>query len=226
VDDPERRREAGVPEEVTFATKPGLAQQMLERACVAGVPAVWVTGDEIYGDATELRHWLEQDRHPYVFAVSCSAPIWHDGEQERADALVASLPPDSWGTLSCGAGSQGERLYDWACIRLPYEAAAGMASWLLARRKRSDPKELAYFRAFGPEATPLEDLVRVAGMRWAIEESFEDAKGAVGLDQYEVRKWQAWYRHITLALLAHAYLEVIRQQANAEEKGGQQISSP
>jgi SRSO17 transposase len=101
-----------------------------------------------------------------------------------------------------------------------------MAYWLLARRNRSDSTEVAYFRAFGPDTTTLEDLVRVAGMRWAIEESFEDAKGAVGLDQYEVRKWQAWYRHITLALLAHAYLEVTRRAATAGEKGGQQISSP
>jgi SRSO17 transposase len=99
-----------------------------------------------------------------------------------------------------------------------------MGHWLLVRRNRSDPKELAYFRAFGPAATALEELVRVAGMRWAIEESFEDAKGSVGLDHYEVRKWQAWYRHITLALLAHAYLEVTRRQATAEEKGGMTTS--
>lgn len=138
---------------------------------------------------------------------------------------MASLPPESWGTLSCGAGIQGERLYDWACIQLPYERASGTAHWLLARRNRRDPTELAYFRAFGPETTTLEELVRVAGMRWAIEESFEDAKGAAGLDQDEVRKWTAWYRHITLALLAHAYLEVTRRTANLAEKGGSAASS-
>jgi len=225
VDDPERRQEAGVPEEVTFATKPELARQMLERAFVAGVPAAWVTGDEIYGDSTDLRRWLEQEHHSYVVAVSCSSPIWHGGRQERADALVASLPPESWGTLSCGTGSQGERLYDWTCLRLPYENPSGMTQWLLVRRSRSNPKELAYFRAFGPATTTLEDLVRVAGMRWSIEESFEDAKGSVGLDHYEVRKWRAWYRHITLALLAHTYLEVTRREATAGEKGGQRTSS-
>jgi len=225
VDDPVRRQEAGVPEDVTFATKPELAKRMLERAFVAGVPAGWVTGDEIYGDATDLRRWLEQERRPYVVAVSCSHPVWHHGVQERADAFVASLPDEAWGTLSCGAGSQGERLYDWACIQLPYETASGMAQWLLARRSRSDPTERAYFRAFAPETTQLPVLVRVAGVRWAIEESFEDAKGTVGLDQYEVRKWTAWYRHITLAMLAHAYLEVLRRQANEEEKGGPRTSS-
>lgn len=224
-DDPERRHEAGVPAGVTFATKPALAKQMLARAFLADVPAAWVTGDEMYGDDTELRRWLEQEHHPYVVAVSCNHPLWHDGEQQRADALVASLPQEIWGTLSCGAGSQGERLYDWACIQLPYETAAGMRQWLLVRRSLSDPTELAYFRAFGSETTQLAELVRVAGIRWAIEESFEDAKGAVGLDQYEVRTWTAWHRHITLALLAHAYLEVTRRAVNAEEKGGQQTSS-
>jgi SRSO17 transposase len=224
-DDPARRHEAGVPEEVTFATKPGLARRMLERAFVAGVPTAWVTGDEIYGDAADLRRWLEQDGHPYVFAVSCRQPVWRDGNQERADALIASLPDDIWGTLSCGAGSQGERLHDWAGIHLPYATASGMAQWLLVRRKRSDPKELAYFRAFGPEATSLDELVRVAGIRWAVEGLFEDAKGSVGLDQYEVRKWTAWYRHITLALLAHAYLAVTGRQLREGQKGGQQTCS-
>jgi SRSO17 transposase len=200
---------------------------MLERAFVAAVPAAWVTGDEIYGDATDLRRWLEHECRPYVLAVSCSHAIWHQGIQQRADALVAALPQDSWGTLSCGAGSQGERLYDWACLQLPYDTVPGMRQWLLVRRSRSDPSELAYFRAFGPKGTPLAELVRAAGMRWAIEESVEDAKGSVGLDQYEVRKWTAWYRHVTLALLAHAYLEVTRSTVDAGKRGDlQTISSP
>ena len=225
VDDPMRRHEAGIPQEVRFATKPELARRMLERALRARVLAAWVTADELYGNDTDLRRWLEQNRHPYVVAVSCNHPVWHAGTQERADALVASLPSAKWGTLSCGAGSQGERLYDWACIQLPYDSAAGMTQWLLVRRSLSDPTELAYFRAFGPEATALDDLVRVAGMRWTIEEGFEDAKGSVGLDQYEVRTWTAWYRHITLALLAHAYLAVTRRRMTAEEKGGQPTCS-
>lgn len=218
-DDQVRRQEAGVPEAVTFATKPALAKQMLARAFGARVPAGWVTGDEVYGDATDLRRWLEQERHPYVLAVSCSHPLWYQGHQQRADVLVAALAPDAWGTLSCGAGSQGERQYDWACLQLPYDTVPGMRQWLLVRRSRSDPSALAYFRAFGPDETPVAELVRVAGMRWAIEESFEDAKGSVGLDQYEVRKWRAWYRHITLALLAHAYLEVTRSTVEAGKKG-------
>lgn len=215
----ERRREAGVPEEVAFATKPQLARRMLERAFAAGVPAAWVTGDEIYGTDPDLRRWLEAERHPYLLAVSCSHAIWRNGSQEPAEALIAALPAAAWVTLSAGAGSKGERLYDWACVRLPYESAPGMAPWLLARRSLSEPTELAYYRASGPDDTTLPGLVRVAGMRWAIEESLQAAKGTVGLDQYEVRRWNAWYRHITLALLAHAYLEVTRVCATGGKKG-------
>lgn len=227
-DDSERRRAAGVPEEVGFATKPALARRMLERAFAAEVPAAWVTGDEIYGNDTDLRRWLERANHPYVLAISCSHPVWHEGNQERADALVATLSAEAWGTLSCGTGSQGERLSDWACLQLPYQSVPGMAQWLLIRRNVNDPTERAYFRAFGPAQTSLPELVRVAGMRWAIEESFADAKGVVGLDQYEVRKWTAWYRHITLALLAHAYLEGTRRDARLREgeKGDQAICCP
>jgi SRSO17 transposase len=225
-DDAERRAEAGVPATVQFATKPGLARQMLERAFAADVPATWVAGDEIYGDDPDLRRWLETGGHAYVLAVSCNHPLWHAGQQVRVDALIAALPPEAWATLSAGEGSQGERRSDWAWIQLPYPTAPGLVQWVLARRSLSDPTEVAYFRAFGRIDTPVEELVRVAGLRWAIEESFEDAKGAVGLDHYEVRKWNAWYRHITLALLAHAYLEVTRRSANAAQKGGQATFSP
>jgi SRSO17 transposase len=184
------------------------------------VSAAWVVGDEIYGDDGALRRWLETARRAHVLAVSCSHAIWHGGRAERADALVAGLPAAAWATLSAGAGSQGERLYDWACLQLPYERAPGTARWLLVRRSLSDPTELAYYRAFGSAGTPLPALVRVAGLRWAIEEGFEDAKGAVGLDQYEVRTWTAWHRHVTLVVLAHAYLEATRRAANADQKGG------
>jgi len=225
--DPTRRREAGVPPAVAFATKPGLAKRMLDRAFAAAVPAAWVTGDEVYGDDGDLRRWLEGAGHAYVLAVSCHHPIWQAGDQARADRLIAALPPAAWAPLSAGAGSQGERLSEWACAQLPHAGAPATARWLLARRSLSDPTEVAYYRACGPAATPVADLVRVAGMRWAIEASFEDAKGTVGLDHYEVRTWTAWYRHVTLALLAHAYLEVTRHHATEDEgkKGGRPTCS-
>ena len=153
---------------------------------------------------------------PSPLTIRSDAP----GTQERADHLIAALPAAAWAPLSAGTGSQGERVYDWACLQVPYESAPETRHWLLARRSLSDPTELAYYRVFAPADTPVPTMVRVAGMRWAIEASVEDAKGVVGLDHYEVRKGTAWYRHITLALLAHAYLEVTRRQATAAQKGG------
>jgi SRSO17 transposase len=211
--DQDRRAQAGVPTAVGFATKGQLAKTLLARAFAAGVPAAWVAGDEVYGDDGRLRRWLQDEHRPYVLAVSCHHAVRRDSHHTRVDALIAAVPPEAWQRLSAGEGSQGPRLYDWVCVRLPYASTAGMAQWVLARRSLSDPTDLAYFRVYGPEQAPLAEVVRVAGIRWAIEESFERAKGAVGLDQYEVRRWTAWYRHITLALLAHAYLEVTRAHA-------------
>jgi SRSO17 transposase len=210
--DQERRADAGVPVAVDFATKGHLAQAMLARAFAVGVPAAWVTGDEVYGNAGQLRTWLEAQERAYVMAVSCDHPIWVAGQQ-RVDARVAALPIGVWQRLSAGEGSQGPRLYDWTWVPLRADPQTGMAQWVLARRSLSDPTELAYYRAYGPAQTLLSVLVQVAGMRWAVEEGFERAKDAVGLDQYEVRRWPAWYRHITLALLAHASLEVTRAHA-------------
>ena len=188
---------------------------MLARAFAAGVPAAWVTGDEVYGDDGRLRAWLEEQERAYVLAVSCDQRVWSDGRHQRVGCAFAALPAGAWERLSAGEGSQGPRLYDWAWVPLASRRRPGTAQWVLARRSLSDPTEVAYYRAYGPAGTPLAALVRVAGARWAIEEGFERAKDLVGLDQYEVRRWRAWYRHITLALLAHAYLEVTRAQATA-----------
>lgn len=221
-----RRREAGVPERVEFATKGQLAQTMLARAFAAGVPAAWVTGDEVYGNTSALRAWLEAEERPYVLAVACDHPLWTGARQQRVDEHFVALPSEAWTILSAGEGSQGPRWYAWAWSVLPGATTPGMAAWVLARRSVSDPTELAYYRAYGPAATPLATLVQVAGTRWAIEEGFERAKDLVGLDQYEVRRWGAWYRHITLALVAHAYLEVTRTLATAapDEDGGKKGS--
>jgi SRSO17 transposase len=169
---------------------------------------------------------LEEKTRSYVLAVSANHPLWQDGERCRADTLVTDLPATAWATHSAGAGSQGERLYDWAMIRLTDDTPRARAHWLLARRSRHDPTEYAYYRAFGPTATAIEEVARVAGMRWAIEVCFEDAKEGVGLDQYEVRKWTPWYRHITLAMMAHAYLDITRRLAADGQKGGPSACFP
>jgi SRSO17 transposase len=221
IDDGERRQAAGVPAGATFHTKPGLARRMLARAFAAGVPAAWVTGDEVYGNDGGFRRWLEDDQRPYVLAVARSHMVWEGSVQRRAEAICADLPAEAWRRIEVGAGSKGPRLYDWACGRLPHPTADGWAQWLLVRRSLSDPADLAFYRVFAPADTSLAEMARVAGARWSIEEGFERAKGEVGLDQYEVRRWDGWYRHITLCLLAHAFLEVTRATANtADGKGG------
>jgi SRSO17 transposase len=225
VEDPERRTGAGVPEAVQFATKPQLARRMLERALEAGVPAAWVTGDAVYGGDRRLRIWLEEREQPFVLEVACREPLWArttaGPAQVRADEIAASVPAKAWERLSAGWGAKGPRLYDWTWVRLARWPCPGFEHWLLVRRRISQPEELAYYVVFAPQGTSLAELVRVAGSRWAIEECLESAKGEVGLDQYEVRRWEAWYRFITLALVAHAYLTVLRARALLTvEKGG------
>lgn len=221
-DDPQRRLEAGVPADTGFQTKPQLAHAMLERALEAGVPAAWVTADEVYGGDRSLRLWLEAQQQSFVLAVKRNEPLWVGTErgprQVPAAEIAAGVEPAAWTCLSAGDGAKGPRLYDWARVAIRPLHEPGWEHWLLVRRSLTDPEELAYYVCFASAGTPLEELVRVAGTRWAIERCIEEAKGEVGLDHYEVRKWDGWYRHITLALVAHATLTVIR--ARVAEKGG------
>jgi len=217
-EDPERRAEAGIESHVQFATKPALGMRMLGRALDAGLPARWVTADEAYGQDSKFRLWLQQRHIGYVLAVACSQKIPTQGGSARADALAASAPALAWKRRSCGPGAKGERLYDWAVATLPDTgtADAGFTRWLLIRRSITKPTELAYYLRHGPAGTSDEELIRVAGIRWAIEECFQTAKGQVGLDEYQVRRYRAWYRHITLAMLAHAYLAVTAAAAGKD----------
>jgi SRSO17 transposase len=207
--DPERCQEAGVPQERRKTIpKPPLAKQMLERAFARGVKAAWVTGDTVYGGDYKLRSWLEERLQPYVLAVPKNQRI---GLTHRADSVVASWSADQWQRLSAGEGSQGPRYYDWAWQSLDFRLTEpGWKQWLLARRSLSDPTEIAYYFVFAPEEVRLEHVVRAAGSRWQVEEAIELAKGQVGLDEYEVRHWKGWYRHITLAMFALAFLTLVK----------------
>lgn len=221
---------AGVPAGTAFATKVALATQMLARAFTAGVPARGVpargvVADCLYGRVHPLRRWLEAQGRPHVLGVMPGQVVTHDGRPQRATALVGSVPSEAWVRRSAGTGSQGERVHEWACVPLTEAAPAGMGRWLLVRRTLRDPTDLAYVRAYGPAETAPEELVRIAGRRWSVEEGFAQAKGEVGLDQYEVRRWTAGHRHITLCLLAQAYLASVCAQAQtisagAASKGG------
>jgi len=222
-EDRDRRTDAGVPDDVRFATKPELAIRMITRALDAGLPAGWVTGDEVYGQHFRLRASLEERGMPYVLAVPVNqhviATVENTIVERRADKLIAPLPAQAWRKISAGTGSKGPRLYQWARVAVRPLEDPGAGYWLLARRSLADPTDQAYYLCHGSPSTPLRELVRVAGARWAIEESFQSAKGEVGLDQYQVRRWDSWYRHTTLAMLAHAFLTVTR--ANAAKKGDQ-----
>ena len=218
--DQPRRREAGVPDEVEFATKPELARKMLQRAFDAEVRAAWVVADSVYGDARgHIGMFLEEKKQPFVLALSGKAHVWCGFSQPKVSEVLdalreGSLPPEEseegWERLSAGKGSKGERLYDWLRVALNNPLQEGFRRWLLVRRQIDDPDELSAYVVFAPEQTSLQELARVAGSRWKIEEAFEEAKGEVGLHHYEVRSWVGWYRHITLALFAHAFLSAIR----------------
>jgi SRSO17 transposase len=208
-DDPARCQAAGVPDQVGFATKPELARVMLERALDAGVPAGWVTADEVYGGSPALRGWLEARRLPCVLAVRCTEPLLPpSGPPTQAARLAEHIPPQCWLRISAGPGAKGRRWYAWS--RLPLSSAGapqGWERWLLVRRSLHTG-ELAYYLCAGPANLPLVALVRVAGTRWRVEEAFQASKGLCGLDEHQVRRWRSWYRWVTLAMLAYAFLVV------------------
>ena len=224
-EDQERRTLAGVPSDRSFQTKPELAKTMLKRALEAGVPASWVTADEVYGNDRRLRGWLEDQGVSHVLAIKSTERLWvrTDPAQVAVAKLASQILDEDWVRLSAGDGAKGPRMYDFALVDIRPLREPGKGYWLLVRRSIAKPEELAYYVCFGPEDTTLEELVRVAGTRWTIEEGFEQAKGEVGLDQYQVRKWVSWYRHITLALLAHAFLAVVRANSADSSKKGEAL---
>src|ERR671913_713085 len=216
--DKERREQAGVPEEVGMRTKPELAKVMLQRALDAGVKASWVVADSVYGDSRRLGMFLEEREQPYVLAVSGKAYVWAGLRQHRVGEVLQALgrgellPEEGFRRISVGDGSKGPRLYDWLSLALNPPMQDGFQRWLVVRRSIEDPEELTAYTVFAPEGSTLEELGGVAGSRWRVEIGFEEAKGEVGLSHYEVRSWHGWYRHITLALFAHAFLAAIRAE--------------
>ena len=233
----ERRAEARIPQEVRFETKPEQAIAMLMHAWEQGVPMRWVTGDEVYGDSPRLRETIQAHGRFYVLAVSANTRVWSErpeveepqeqtGGRPRVaprlapgaptarmvSEVVASLPSHAWKRLAVMQGEKGPIEYHWARTRVveSRDRLPGPDVWLLARRSLSDPKQLAYYLAYVPPKTSLETLVRVASTRYTVEQCIEEAKGETGLDEYEVRFWHSWYRHITLSMMAHAWLARIR----------------
>ena len=232
-EDRTRRAEAAVPEAVTFQTKPALAWAMLEHARALGMPGRWVTADTVYGQDPTLRERLDAwaPGCHYVLAIPATTPIWTEHPPsasarigavrvsrtwtaQTAASVATTLAATAWRRITVAAGSKGPRTYDWAAARLAVgdRGWPGPERWLLVRRSVSDPTELAYYLSNAPPETPLGTLARVAGARWPIEQCFAESKGETGLDHYEVRRWDSWHRHISLAMLAHAFLAELRRQ--------------
>jgi SRSO17 transposase len=211
IEDRERGQEAGIPASVRFQTKPELAVRMLERLWTAQIPIAWVVADSVYGGNLDLRNWLEAHDSPYVLAVACDEPVGigtSEGGRRRVEAREVEallLHDQDWQRLAMSEGTKGPRLFDWACVPMLHRWEEDGRHWLLMRRSLTDPREKAYYFVFAPPGTTLCEMVQAIGARWHIEEDFEASK-EMGLDQYEVRSWIGWYRHITLVMLAHAFL--------------------
>ncbi|MFJ4502022.1 IS701 family transposase [Streptomyces sp. NPDC088864] len=227
-EDRERCRTARIPDEREFATKGELARHMVLRALASPLPIAWVTADSAYGQDNRFRRLLEQSGVGYVLAVPTSQ---FSVGCSRIEGLFAQAPAEAWEKISCGDGAKGPRVYHWAAVRLPAVAEFDYQGevphrmrWALARRSISKPDEIAYYLAYAPLQVTVQELVRVAGARWAIEECFQAAKNECGLDQYEVGRYVGWHRHITLAMLAHAFLTAMAHQS--WEKGAEQVGQP
>ncbi|MFF1651187.1 IS701 family transposase [Streptomyces sp. NPDC058240] len=224
-EDRERCRAAKVPDDREFATKGDLARYMVLRALGSPLPITWVTADSACGQESRFRRLLEQSGVGYVLAVPKSQ---FTVGCPRIEGLFAQAPDEAWEKISCGNGAKGPRVYHWAAVRLPAVAEFDYQGevphrmrWALARRSIRKPDEIAYYLAYASLETTAQELVRIAGTRWAIEECFQAAKNECGLDQYEVRRYPGWYRHITLAMLAHAFLAATAHQAR--EKGAERV---
>jgi SRSO17 transposase len=229
-DDPTRCAAAAVPDHVQFATKITLARRMLTRAATADVPATWATADEFYGNDRALRRDLQARGMGYVLAVAKSHRVTASAflGPQRVDQITAALSRQAWNRYSAGAGAKGPRDYDWAWVAMaiipPDDEHAG-PHWLLVRRRIS-VGELAFYRCWSPTPVALPTLVRVAGTRWCIETIFQTSKNATGLDEHQVRRWDSWYRHTTLVMLAHAILTVIATRERTRPQPDEQKLIP
>ena len=206
--DPERCAEAGVPPEVAFATRPEQVRQMIEGARAAEVPFAWFTADEEFGQNPGLCAYLENDRLPYVMGIPKNTTFLDTtGNTHEIERYAQRLAPNVWQRRACGIGAKGHRVYDWARVI----AAERDRQYLI--RRSLDNGELAFYRCYNPNQAGFGEIVQVAGARWPIEECFGSSKNETGLDNYQVRTWNAWHRHIAFSMLAHTFLAITAHRA-------------
>lgn len=195
-DGPARCAAAGIPDPVTFATKPALATRLIEKALAAGVPCAWVAADEVYGADPKLRAAIAAAGVGFVLAVARTHRV-ETALGPRRVADLAARPDLVWNRLPAGHGTTGPRLFDWALIDAGDPALTDTASGysgVLIRRTLTAAKELTFYRVYSPTMVPLSAFVHVAGLRWRIEEGFASAKELTGLDEHQVRTWTSWHR--------------------------------
>lgn len=249
-EDEGRRQQAGVPEEVEFATKLELAAEMVDQALEDRLPVKWVCADTVYGQGFEFRQRLIDQGLRFVMAVPKDQQVYLErplllspasttvrgrrktrlrvkGTPMRVDQLAKEFAPSDWRRIRVGEGSKGPRVYDWAARRVAahHSDHGSQDLWLVVRRSVTRPADRAYYLAWAPAQTPLEVLAGVASRRWQIEECFAEAKGEVGMADYQVRKWRSLHRHLQLAMLAHLLLAQLRSEYGAEDVLGP-LSAP
>lgn len=201
--DPDRCAEAAIPDDLAFKTRPQQVMGMIERARWSEVTFAWFTADEEFGQNPGLRTYLKDAEIAYVMAIPKTTEFTdHTGSTVVIEHRAARLAPNDWQRRACGIGTKGFRVYDWALLD------SGDPDHQYMIRRSIDDGELAFYHCYNPRREGSGELVRVAGARWPIEECFEASKGGVGLDDYQVRLYHAWYRHVTLAMLAHAFLTI------------------
>ena len=224
-EDVERLGKAKVPPDTVFRTKPQLAVEMLKHAWSQGVPMRWVAGDEHYGNSAALRDAVTEGGRLYVLGVASNMTVYPtDSMDDLATAglmrlvseVVEGWPSEAWHRFTVAGGEKGPRVYDWACERVveTRRGKPGPQAWLLTRRSVAKPQEIAYYLSNAPQDTTLQQLAEIAASRYRIEQCFREAKGETGLDHYEVRHWHSWHRHITLSMMAHAWLSSVRPKAD------------
>ena len=207
-EDAERCKEAGIPEDLTFTTRPQQVRDMIKRMVAAGLPFAWFAADEEFGQNPGLREFLENEKIAYVMAIPKNTMITSPGgNREVIEEIIKKVRVNDWQRRACGTGTKGFRVYDWAF------AGSGEPDIKYMARRNIDTGELAYYKCHNPRNEPAGEMVRVAGTRWPVEECFQASKSEAGLDHYQVRLYRAWYRHVTFAMLALTFLSVVRKTA-------------
>ena len=232
------RQEVGMPADLTFQTKPQLAVQLLRSLIERkSVRARWVAADALYGDSPAFRDDVAALGLWYFTEVACSTLIWRrhpallippwsgkgrkpsrkrlktpSNRPYRVDELLRRLPKTAWVRGTIKEGSKGPIVCDFAFVRVSEcrDGLPGPRVWLIIRRNLADPTELKFYFSNAPEQIEAVELVRMSGMRWPVELSFEEGKTELGLDQYETRNWLGWHHHMLLVMLAHHFLVWVR----------------